>query len=52
MLYGDIMKISVIGTTYNQPDALKRVLDDLFQQTKAPDKIIVADDDSTSDTRG
>lgn len=46
-----MMKITVIVTTYNRPDALKRVLDGLLAQTCLPDEIIVADDGSTLDTR-
>ncbi len=45
------MKISVIVSTYNRPSALKRVLEALFDQTKPPDQIIVADDGSSRDTR-
>lgn len=45
------MKISVIVTTYNRPDALKKVLDGLLAQTYLPDEIIIADDGSTDQTR-
>lgn len=45
------MKTSVIITTYNRPDALKRVLDGLYRQTCPPHEIIVADDGSTNETR-
>ena len=45
------MKISVIVTTYNRPDALKRVLDGLLCQTRLPDEIIIADDGSNEETQ-
>ncbi|WP_300456966.1 glycosyltransferase family 2 protein [Desulfobacula sp.] len=45
------MKISVIVTTYNRPDALKRVLDGLLCQTRPPEEIIIADDGSSSATK-
>ncbi|MFH2092443.1 MAG: glycosyltransferase family 2 protein [Pseudomonadota bacterium] len=45
------MKISVIVSTYNRPDALVRVLDGLYHQTWLPDEIIMADDGSTHETR-
>ncbi|WP_022664375.1 glycosyltransferase family 2 protein [Desulfospira joergensenii] len=45
------MKISVIVTTYNRPDALKRVVDGLYCQTCLPHEIIIADDGSTHETR-
>ncbi len=45
------MKISVIVTTYNRPDALKKVLDGLLFQTRLPEEIIIADDGSTDETR-
>lgn len=45
------MKISVIVTTYNRPDALKKVLDGLLAQTCLPHEIIVADDGSGPETR-
>ena len=38
------MKVSVIVTTYNRPDALVRVLDGLLAQTRLPDEIIVTYD--------
>jgi glycosyltransferase involved in cell wall biosynthesis len=45
------MKISVIVTTYNRPDALKKVLDGLLAQSCLPHEIIVADDGSGSETK-
>ncbi len=44
------MKISVIVTTYNRPDALVKVLEGLNGQTLLPDDVIVADDGSSDDT--
>ena len=45
------MKISVIVTTYNRPDALKKVLDGLLAQSCLPHEIIVADDGSGAETK-
>lgn len=45
------MKVSVIVTTYNRPDALKKVLEGLLAQTCLPHEIIVADDGSGPPTR-
>ncbi len=44
------MNITLIITTYNRPDALKRVLLALNQQTYQPFEVIIADDGSTSET--
>ncbi len=44
------MKISLIITTYNWPEALKAVLDSVLQQTRMPDEVIIADDGSTAAT--
>jgi len=44
------MKVSVIVTTYNRPDALKKVVDGLLCQTRLPSEIIVADDGSGPET--
>ena len=44
------MKVAVIVSTYNRPDALVKVLDGLLSQTHLPDEIIVADDGSTTET--
>ncbi|MBT7262162.1 MAG: glycosyltransferase, partial [Desulfobacula sp.] len=45
------MKVSVIITTYNRVDALKRVLDGLLSQTRLAEQIIVADDGSDNHTK-
>ncbi len=45
------MKIGVIITTYNRPDALDRVMKGLVAQTRLPDEIMIADDGSTPETR-
>jgi len=45
------VKISVIVSTYNRPDALVRVLDGLIHQSRLPDEIIIADDGSTKETK-
>lgn len=44
------MKTSVLITTYNNPDYLRRVLVGFLNQTRAPDEILIADDGSTKDT--
>lgn len=44
------MKVSVIVTTYNNPDYLMRVLESLAYQKVLPYEVIVADDGSTEDT--
>lgn len=45
------MKIAVVMTTYETPDALDRVLQAYSFQTRLPDEIIVADDGSGESTR-
>ena len=45
------MKLSVIVTTYNRPEALKKVLEGLYGQTLLPEEILVTDDGSGPDTR-
>jgi len=45
------MKISVIVTTYNRPDALDKVLAALARQTQPPQEVLVADDGSGEATR-
>lgn len=44
------MRISVIMTTYNRPDALEKVLSGLCQQTRLSDEVLIADDGSTPET--
>lgn len=44
------MKAGIIITTYNNPSALGRVLEGLNFQTKLPDEVIIADDDSGKET--
>lgn len=44
------MKTSVIISTYNRQDMLRKVLDGLRHQTTMADEIIIADDGSTSET--
>lgn len=45
-----MMRIALIITTYNRPDALRAVLDGCLAQTGADFEVIVADDGSTQDT--
>ena len=44
-------KITLLISTYNWIDALKRVIDGVLQQTILPDEIIITDDGSRSDTK-
>lgn len=44
------MKISLIITTYNKPEALGKVLEGVGEQSRMPDEIFVADDGSGPDT--
>ena len=44
------MKVSVIVTTYNRPNALKKVIHGLLSRTKLPDEIIISDDGSSKKT--
>lgn len=46
------MRIAVVVTTYNRPDALRAVLEGYAAQTDADYEVLVADDGSTDDTRG
>ena len=45
------MKISLIVTTYNWPEALRLSLESVKRQTRMPDEVIVADDGSGEETR-
>ena len=49
--WGAGMKVSVIVTTYNWPQALRLVLQGLARQTRLPEEVIVADDGSGPQTR-
>lgn len=44
------MKISLVITTYNWPEALNSVLESVKKQTRLPDEVIVADDGSKQET--
>lgn len=44
------MKVSLIIITYNNPVALKRVMDSILNQTRLPDEVFIADDGSDKDT--
>lgn len=46
------MKLSVIVTTYNNPEALLKVIAGLSTQSRLPDEVIVADDGSGPETGG
>lgn len=45
------METSLIITTYNRPDALKLVLESVFNQSILPNEIIIGDDGSTEETK-
>lgn len=45
------MKVSVIVSTYNRPDALEVCLDSIRKQIKLPDEVIIGDDGSAAETR-
>lgn len=47
----NIIKTSLIISTYNWPDALELCLKSVLQQDKFPDELIVADDGSRPETR-
>ena len=46
-----IMKVALLITTYNSPEALRVVLESVYNQTVLPDQLIVADDGSNDSTR-
>lgn len=46
-----IMKISLVVSTYNWPEALRLCLNSVCRQTRIPDEVIIADDGSRSDTK-
>ena len=45
------MKISLIISTYNRPEALRLSLMSVKVQTRIPDEVIIADDGSKESTR-
>ena len=45
------MQLTLVINTYNQPEALNKVLSALFRQSASPLEILVADDGSTEETR-
>jgi glycosyltransferase involved in cell wall biosynthesis len=45
------MRLALVVTTYERPDALAAVLASVARQTRAPDELIVADDGSSAATR-
>ena len=45
------MRVSLIITTYNRPDALMLVLQSIANQTKLPEEVIIADDGSDDKTK-
>jgi glycosyltransferase involved in cell wall biosynthesis len=45
------VKTALIITTYNWPQALRRVLDSVMLQSRMPDELIIADDGSGPETR-
>ena len=45
------MRVSLIITTYNRPDALKLVLQSITSQSVLPNEIIIADDGSKNSTK-
>ena len=45
------MRVSLIITTYNRPDALLLVLRSIELQTSTPNEVIIADDGSGDDTK-
>jgi glycosyltransferase involved in cell wall biosynthesis len=44
------MRLALIVTTYERPDALAAVLDSVTRQSEAPDEIVIADDGSRPPT--
>ena len=45
------MKVSLLISTYNRPDALELCLKSVLHQVYMPDEIIIADDGSKDETR-
>jgi len=44
------LKVSLIITTYNNPEALSKVMESVARQSRLPEEIIIADDGSREDT--
>lgn len=44
------IRVALIITTYNRPDALEAVIRSALKQTRRPDEILIADDGSTAET--
>jgi len=47
----NIMKISLIISTYNAPDKLLLCLESVRRQIRMPDEVVIADDGSTDETK-
>jgi GT2 family glycosyltransferase len=45
------MRLALVVTTYERPDALARVLETIARQTSTPDELVIADDGSGAATR-
>ena len=45
-----VIKVSLIITTYNSPDFLRKVLDSILIQSRMPHEVIIADDGSGDET--
>ena len=45
------MRVSLIVTTYNWPDALSLVLSSVAHQEVLPDEVVIADDGSDKNTK-
>lgn len=45
------MKVSILISTYNWPEALELSIKSMFSQTKLPDEIVIADDGSNDTTK-
>jgi glycosyltransferase involved in cell wall biosynthesis len=44
-------KTSIVVSTYNRPDALRKCVESIFLQTQLPNEIVIADDGSENETR-
>jgi len=44
------MRVSVIATVLNESGSIRRLLDSLLAQTRAPDEVVIVDGGSTDDT--